>query len=80
MGYRSICLFMVGLILNLKSVSIIPQYHVVYDYITLVYINEIKDYLDKYIKLISSPNSRLQVFLEQEEIPFIHYDFLIEYG
>ena len=69
MGFRNIHSTQFGLVLNLLTGSISPQYHVVFDdTFSTVAISTAVD-PEVYINLFTSSNSRIKVMLDQEDNP-----------
>ena len=67
MGFIKMHSTQVGLVLNLITGSISPQYHVVFDdMFSTVMISTDAD-PEVWIRLVTSRNSRIQVMLDQEE-------------
>ena len=58
----------VGLVINLLTGSIPPQYHVIFDYMFSTMVSITAADPDVWIKLFTSRNSRIQVMLYQEEV------------
>ena len=71
MGFRKIHLTQVGLVINLLTGSISPQYYVVfYDMFSTVMISTAAD-PEVWIRLVTLRNSRIEVMLDQEDDPEI---------
>ena len=69
MGFRKIHSTNVGLVLNLLTGSISPQYHVVFDEIFSTVRSSTSADPEVWIRLVTSRNSRIQVMLYQEDYP-----------
>ena len=54
-----------GLVLNLLTGSILPQYHVIFDDMLSTVISITAADPEVYIRLVPSSNSRIQVMLDQ---------------
>ena len=67
MGFRNMHSTQVGLVLNLLTGSILPQYHVVFDEIFSTVVNSTAAYPEIWIGLVTSRISRIQVMLYQED-------------
>ena len=59
----------VGLVLNLLTGSISPQYHVVFDEMFFTVASSTSADAEVWIRLLTSRNSRIQVMLDQEDDP-----------
>ena len=69
MGFRKMHSTQVGLVLNLLTGSISPQYHVVFDdMFSTVIISTAAD-TEVWIRLVTSRNSSIQFMLDQEDYP-----------
>ena len=67
MGFSKMYSTQAGLVLNLLTGSISPQYYVVFDYMfSTVMISTAAD-LEVWIRLVTSRNSSIQVMLDQED-------------
>ena len=76
MGLRKMHSTQVGLVLNLLTGSISPQYHVVFDdMFSTVMASTAKD-PEVWIRLVTSRNSRIQVMLDQEDDPELDEEWL----
>ena len=69
MGFRNIHSTKVGLVLNLLTDSISPQYHVVFDDMLSNVVIIIDAEQELWINMVTSRNSRIQVMLDQEDDP-----------
>ena len=69
MGFRKMHLTQVGLVLNLLTVSISPQHHVLFDDMFSTVVSSTAADPSKWIRLFTPRNSRIQVILDQEEDP-----------
>ena len=69
MGFSNMHSTQVGLVLNLLTGSISPQYHVVFDYMFSTVMSSTASDLEVWIRLVTSRNSRIQVKLNQEDVP-----------
>ena len=69
MGFSKIHSTKVGLILNLLTGSISPQYHVVFDYMFSTVMSSTSADPEFWIRLVTSRNSRIQFMLDQEDDP-----------
>ena len=69
MGFSNMHSTQVGLVLNLLTGSISPQFHVVFDemFSTVMIITAAEP--EVWIRLVTSRNSRIQVMLDQEDDP-----------
>ena len=68
-GFNNMHSTQVGLVLNLLTGSISPQYHVVFDYMVSTVMSSTATDLEVWIRLVTSRNSRIQVMLDQEDDP-----------
>ena len=76
MGFSNMHSTQVGLVLNLLTASISPQYHVVFDdMFSTVMISTSAD-PEVWIRLATSRNSRIQVMLDQEYDPELDDEWL----
>ena len=79
MGFSNTHSTQVGLVLNLLTGSISPQYHVVFDdMFSTVMISTAAD-PEVCIRLVTSRKSRIQVMLYQEDDPDLDYEWLTAY-
>ena len=69
MGFRKMHSTQVGLVLNLLTGSILPQFHVVFDDISSTVMSSTTTDPEVWIRLVTSRNSRIQVMLDQEDDP-----------
>ena len=76
MCFRNMHSTQVGLVLNLLTVSISPQYHVVFDDIFSTVMNNTAADPEVWIRLVTSRNSRIQVMLDQEDDPELDDEWL----
>ena len=58
----------VGLVINLLTGSISPQYHVIFDDMFYTVMSSTAAYTEVWIRLVTSRNSRIQVMLDQEDV------------
>ena len=65
MGFVKMHFTRVGLVLNLLTGSISPQYHVLFDEMFSMVVSSIAAYLEVCIRLVTSKNTRIQVMLDQ---------------
>ena len=76
MGFSKIHSTQVGLVLNLLTGSISPQFHVVFDdMFSTVMISTAAD-PEVWIRLVTSRNSSIQVMLDQEDDPELDDEWL----
>ena len=76
MGFSKMHSTQVGLVLNLLTGSILPQYHVVfYEMFSTVMIST-SEYPEIRIRMVISRNSRIQVMLDQEDDPELDGEWL----
>ena len=69
MGFSNMHSTHVGLVLNLLTGSISPQYHVVFDDMFSAVMSSTAADTEVWIRLVTSRNSRIQVMLDQEDDP-----------
>ena len=69
MGFSKIHSTQVGLVLNLLTVSISPQYHVVFDEMFSTVMSSTAADPEVWIRMVTSRISRIQVVLDQEDDP-----------
>ena len=69
MGFSEMHSTQVGLVLNLLTGSISPQFHVVFDDMFSNVISITAADPEVWIRLVTSSNSRIQVMLDQEDDP-----------
>ena len=69
MDFSKIHSTQVVLVLNLLTISISPQYHVVFDYMISTVTSSTAADPEVWIRLVTSRNSRIQVMLDQEDNP-----------
>ena len=76
MGFRKIHSTQVGLVLNLLTGSISPQFHVVFDdmFSNVMSITAVDP--EVWIMLFTSRNSSIQVMLDQEDDPELDDEWL----
>ena len=80
MGFRKMHSTQVGLVLNLLTGSISPQYHVLfYDILSTVMSSTAAD-PEVWIRLVTQRNSRIQVMLDQEDDPEVNDEWLTADG
>ena len=65
MGFSNMHSTHVGLVLNLLTGSISPQYHVLFDEMFSIVMSGTAAYPEVWIRLVTSRNSRIQVMLDQ---------------
>ena len=76
MGFSKMHSTQVGLVINLLTGSISPQYHVVFDdMLSTVRISTAVD-TEVWIRLVTSRNSSIQVMLDQEDDPELDDEWL----
>ena len=73
MGLKNMHSTQVGLVLNLLTGSISPQYHVVFDDTFSTMMSSTATDPEVWIRLVTSRNSRIQVILYQEDDPELDY-------
>ena len=73
MGFSKMYSTQVGLVLNLITGSISPQYHVLFDDMFSTVMSSTAADPDVWIRLVTSRNSRIQVMLDQEDDPEFYY-------
>ena len=76
MGFRNIHSTQVGLVLNLLTGSISPQYHVVFDEMLSTVMSSTSADPEIWIRLFTSSNSRIQFMLYQEDDPDLDDEWL----
>ena len=76
MGFRKMHSTQVGLVLNLLTGSISPQYHVVFDYMFSTVMSGTSTDPEVCIRLVTSRNSSIQVILYQEDDPELDDEWL----
>ena len=76
MGFRKMHSTQVGLVLNLLTGSISPQYNVVFDYMFSTVMSSTSANPEVWIWLVTSRNSRIQVMLDQEVDPYLDDEWL----
>ena len=69
MGFSKMHSTQVGLVINLLTGSISPQYNVLFYYMFSTVVNSTASYLEVWIRLFTSSNSRIQFMLDQEDDP-----------
>ena len=69
MGFRKMHSTEVGLVLNLLTGTISPQYNVVFDDMFSTVMSSTAADPEIWIRLVTSRNSRIQVMLDQEDDP-----------
>ena len=65
-----------GLVLNLLTGSISPQFHVVFDDMFSTVMSSTAADTEVWIRLVTSRNSRIQVMLDQEDDPELYDEWL----
>ena len=76
MGFSKMHSTKVGLVLNLLTGSISPQYHVVFDDMFSTVMSITATDPEVWIRLVTSSNSRIQVMLDQEDNPGLDDEWL----
>ena len=76
MGFSKMHSTQVGLVLNLLTGSISPQYHVVFDDILYTVMSSTYTYTQVWIRLVTSRNSSIQVMFDQEDDPGLDDEWL----
>ena len=76
MGFSKLYSTQVGLVLKLLTVSISPQYHVVFDDTFFTVRSSTDADPEVWIMMVTSRNSRIQVMLDQEEDPELDDEWL----
>ena len=69
----------VGLVINLLTSSISPQYYVVFDDMLCTVMSSTAAYTEVWIRLVTSRNSSIQVVLDQEDDPELYDEQLIRF-
>ena len=67
MGFRKMNSTHVGLVLNMLTGSISPQYHGVFGYMLPTVVSSTATDTEVWVRLVTSMNSRIQVMLYQED-------------
>ena len=65
-----------GLVLNLLTGLVSPQYHVVFDDMFSTVMSSTSEDPEVWIRLVTSSNSRIQVMLDQEDNPELEGEWL----
>ena len=78
MGFRNMNSTQVGLVLNLLTGSISPQFHVVFDDMFSTVMSSTVTDSEVWIRLVTSSNSRIQVMLDQEDDPELDDEWLTD--
>ena len=76
MGFSNMHSTQVGLVLNLLTGSVSPQYHVVFDDMFSTVMSSTSEDPEVWIRLVTSRNSRIQVMLDQEDNPELDDEWL----
>ena len=76
MGFSKIHSTQVGLVLNLLTGSISPEYHVVFDDIFYTVMSSTYTDTQVWIRLVTSRNSSIQVMFDQEDDPGLDDEWL----
>ena len=76
MGLSKMHATKVGLVLNLLTGSISPQFHVVFDDMFSTVMSSTAADPEVWIRLVTSRNSRIQVMLDQEDDPELDDEWL----
>ena len=69
MGFRNIHSTQVGLVLNLLTASISPQYHVMFDYMFSTVASRTSAYSEVLTRMVKKGNKSIQVMLDKEDDP-----------
>ena len=77
MGFRNMHSTQVGLVLNLLTGSISPQYHVVFDDMFSTVASSTASDTEVWIRLVTSRNQIIQVILDQEDEPDLDDEWLL---
>ena len=75
-GFSTMHSTQVGLVLNLLTGSISPQYHVVFDYMFFTLIISTSEDPEVWISLVTSRSSSIQFVLDKEDDPDLDYEWL----
>ena len=75
-GFSKMHSTQVGLVINLLTGSISPQYHVVFDDMLSTITISTAAYPEAWITLVTPRNSRIQVMLDQEDDPELDDEWL----
>ena len=76
MGFRKIYSTRIGLVLNLLTGSISPQYHVVFDEMFSTVMISTDSHPEIWIRIVKPRNSRIQVMLDKEDDPDLDDEWL----
>ena len=76
MGFRKMHSTQVGLVLNLLSGSISPQFHVLFDDMFSTVMSSTAADPEVWIRIVTSRKSRIQVMLDQEDDPELDDEWL----
>ena len=76
MGFSKMHSTQVGLVLNLLTGSISPQFHIVFDEMFSTVMSSTSADPEVWISLVTSRNSRIQVVLDQEDDPELDDEWL----
>ena len=76
MGFSKMHSTQVGLVLNLLTGSISPQFHVVFDDMFSTLMSSTATDPEFLIRLVTSRNARIQVMLDQEDGPELDDELL----
>ena len=76
MGFSKMHSTQVGLVLNLLTGSISPQYHIVFHEMFSTVMSSTSADLEVWIRLVTLRNSRIQVMLDQEDDPELDDEWL----
>ena len=79
MGFIKIHLIKFGLVLNLLTSSISPQYHVIFDDMLYAVMISTSAYPEVWIRLATSSNSRKQFMLDQDDDLDLDNEWLTTY-
>ena len=77
-GFSKIHSTQVGLVLNLLTGSILPQYHVVFDERFYTIVSSTATDTEVWIRLLKSRNLRIQFMLDQEDDPELDDEWLTD--
>ena len=78
MGFSKMHSTQVGLVLNLLTGSISPQFHVVFDDMFSTVMSSTAADPEVWIRLVTSRNSRIQVMLDKEDDPELYDEWLTD--
>ena len=78
MVFRKMHSTQVGLVTNLLTGSISPQYHVVFDGMLSTVVSRKSADPEVWISLVALSNSRIQIMLDQEDYPELYDECLTD--